>query len=1326
MNTKLHICKIIRQSLEQGQNKLRYALELKEKVIMNTEQNGAQKIEECTEALKTDFEKLLGDVEDCRQKLSARATVLEELNKLHRILSDWIEETESKVHMDEEFRNDLGEKRALLEKYKIAQRDIANHSEIVEKLKSRLAEVTQVTKAPYEKTITAYDELRKATITRIKNLENQVKEHEQFQQAFNEASDWTRKAKVNLQQHTDTHGEKDQVIEREKKLNQIVASLPVGQGLISKVIELSEQVIATTGSEGQELINQDIDQLQQDWGSLQAQCQESQKLLSDCIITWSQFTSDLDSMKKWLDNFQNRISDEQVKENKTLDDLERCKKLVDEANRQKSALEDINDKCEILLEMSACSSARDKTVQLQSIYTKLLTDAQGLVTRVEKNLSDQTEFLKAKKDLEEWLFQAHNVVQGCAGVGNVAWAREKLDTLKSIAARVSEGQHLMQVLQSAFTKAINIALPEQQDQLRTDVAVLRSSWDQLTMDLNTIQAQVKSVLSRWEDHGESFSRLDKWLADMEQAMNTKFQATGELSEMKTQLERNKHVNDEALAKKSELDHLMHEAAELSHWAKEDNTLRKTKELLERWKALLNKINQNKFSIEEEIQMYNAYHTALQETEKWLLQISFQLMAHNSLYITNKDQTIEQIQQHAVLLKEIEQYKDVLDDLKDKGLKQILLYESYNPTIKNAIETQLKNVNESYNSLLSTAVQIKVRLNESLAKFNECENVLASIMKNLDEYEPEVVSVTQSLMETLEAALDNLNKSRALHNKLQNEKSRLALAIEACETAAACVSRPGSPLDAPPVQSSPKELEVRNRLEDLIDQVKELLKTSNCFQVCLNNYNHTKFYLFFQMQVHLSNVTKSVSQLEEQSRQKNALRAWINQQRVICAEWNSRPAKLRVEAAQAELQSMNDLLSNVGERRVRAQTELSLKPEEDDDIEESLDKLELELIEAIAGKNAAQDLIKKYRSQVQDMQNWFDALSKRADNIEKGNGLTINQKISAANEISDEFESRGPEKFEELKKLAEQVMDSVSNLDSQQIEEQLKSVERKYGDLRKKILRKCQVLETTAQGIKATKKEIEELRNWISEKKQIARDAEPLGFESKQAEEKLLSLKAILKEAEGKQVIIDTLEKRVGNMQNELESSEQEQLESDTRALRGEQAELCSILREEISAKVAAVEGRRKFEDEVDRARNWIKLRSNDSKKLSGYLPLKASKVEQEVAQHNNLLTEIRAFNEDQLKSIFKQGNALLRECDDDDKNRLQNLLDLLKNDYDELQKETKEKQAALADLLQGRKAFENEIDKCNRWIKEAEVATSSELRSSSVDVLKEQLAKVKQ
>lgn len=77
-----------------------------------------------------------------------------------------------------------------------------------------------------------------------------------------------------------------------------------------------------------------------------------------------------------------------------------------------------------------------------------------------------------------------------------------------------------------------------------------------------------------------------------------------------------------------------------------------KDLENEWQLLLDKCLKNKEHLESDIQDCASYHKSLQDVEKWLLQMSFQLMAQNSLYITNKSQTEEQILQHSALLQEI--------------------------------------------------------------------------------------------------------------------------------------------------------------------------------------------------------------------------------------------------------------------------------------------------------------------------------------------------------------------------------------------------------------------------------------------------------------------------------------------------------------------------------------------------------------------------------------------------------------------------------------------------------------------------------------------------
>lgn len=52
-------------------------------------------------------------------------------------------------------------------------------------------------------------------------------------------------------------------------------------------------------------------------------------------------------------------------------------KLLNEIVAERDSVEELNDKCEVLMEHSACSRVRDQTVETQANYTKLLTSVQG-------------------------------------------------------------------------------------------------------------------------------------------------------------------------------------------------------------------------------------------------------------------------------------------------------------------------------------------------------------------------------------------------------------------------------------------------------------------------------------------------------------------------------------------------------------------------------------------------------------------------------------------------------------------------------------------------------------------------------------------------------------------------------------------------------------------------------------------------------------------------------------------------------------------------------------------------------------------------------------
>lgn len=95
----------------------------------------------------------------------------------------------------------------------------------------------------------------------------------------------------------------------------------------------------------------------------------------------------------------------------------------------------------------------------------------------------------------------------------------------------------MSVLEDVFKRALDRSPPEHQEFLRESVAELHNSWEQLTMDLKSVTAQLKAALGRWEDFEETVSREKAFLDGIVGKLAEKYDTKAELGEMKTILER---------------------------------------------------------------------------------------------------------------------------------------------------------------------------------------------------------------------------------------------------------------------------------------------------------------------------------------------------------------------------------------------------------------------------------------------------------------------------------------------------------------------------------------------------------------------------------------------------------------------------------------------------------------------------------------------------------------------------------------------------------------------------------------------------------------------
>jgi len=221
----------------------------------------------------------------------------------------------------------------------------------------------------------------------------------------------------------------------------------------------------------------------------------------------------------------------------------------------------------MLMEFTSTQTARENVIQLQFLYNNLVKGVQvkcscsislwlrnevneiftiftssmiqDLISKIQKGLSDHTEFFKAKNELENWLTTTEVTLQDCGGYGDEATCKNKLETVKIISTRLPEGQHFLSLLQDTFTRVISGTPFDQQETMRSDAQALRSRWEKLKLDLKSTDGNLKDACLKWEDFKEKCDKKSRWINSTQNVLSETPKKWADLGEMKMVLEQYK-------------------------------------------------------------------------------------------------------------------------------------------------------------------------------------------------------------------------------------------------------------------------------------------------------------------------------------------------------------------------------------------------------------------------------------------------------------------------------------------------------------------------------------------------------------------------------------------------------------------------------------------------------------------------------------------------------------------------------------------------------------------------------------------------------------------
>lgn len=95
-----------------------------------------------------------------------------------------------------------------------------------------------------------------------------------------------------------------------------------------------------------------------------------------------------------------------------------------------------------------------------------------------------------------------------------------------------------------------------------------------------------------------------------------------------------------------------------------------------------------------------------------------------------------------------------------------------------------------------------------------------------------------------------------------------------------------------------------------------------------------------------------------------------------------------------------------------------------------------MAETLAKKHADENVVEAYRTACNNAQQLLDSFIKQLEGIEKGHSIELPQRITNLESVADSYDGKVNLTMGNIKELAEKVFDIVSNLDAQQVEEQV--------------------------------------------------------------------------------------------------------------------------------------------------------------------------------------------------------------------------------------------------------------------------------------------------
>ena len=380
----------------------------------------------------------------------------------------------------------------------------------------------------------------------VKKCEQAVADHASYLERYKQCTDWLTASQT---QYQSTKGNatatRQQLADHVETLRELISRQASAALLINNTVEAGERLYPTTGSDGREIIRQQLLDLQQALESLFDGVTATEREIQVKISRWSGFDECSEAFDKWLETIEGQMRPE-IELKTTLDEkraqLHIYRTSLHDIQAHQQELFDLSDKADNLPDRTdKIDKILNSLKQRHAIIQKRL---HGFVERYEGIVSDHQQYSKAVLDTHEWLDATHNAVNmwGDADLERVS-LHTNIDRLKNLQQSLPEEEPRVEQIRGLGEKVIPGTLESGQVNIRSQIDSSQQEWEGLVSAIKTIIDTLENKLQQWNEFEAMKERCLTWIRETD----TKLHAVDlkpTFEEKKEQLERLRSLQGE--------------------------------------------------------------------------------------------------------------------------------------------------------------------------------------------------------------------------------------------------------------------------------------------------------------------------------------------------------------------------------------------------------------------------------------------------------------------------------------------------------------------------------------------------------------------------------------------------------------------------------------------------------------------------------------------------------------------------------------------------------------------------------------------------------------